>query len=880
MNRPDPDQQAVIDIDSGYHLVLAPPGCGKTYILTERVIQSHQRGVDYGDMLCLTFTNRAAHNMRDRIATSTGNPVPPTLFVGNVHRFCSQYLFENNKIPQNSAIIDDIDSESIISHLARLSPDEDHLKFTQDIVNLQHALSQQQKGMPRELIVHADLLDTAARPEMKRRVQIAKAYAEYKETDNLLDFEDLLEKTYFYALEEQESLHKYSWIQVDEVQDLNHLQIALLDLFSAKDKVVVYLGDEQQAIFSFVGAKLDTLDHLRTRCQGHIHHLGRNHRSPQYLLDAFNAYATRQLGLNPELLPTTTDSTRPKPQDLCLFKACYHNLGALYNKEHLFCQTDLRPCTLCQRPVADEHLLAVRLARRYAALDDRGRVAIIVPTNADADRISRAFGDTPHFKISGRDIFSTPSMQVLLAHFNVVANETCFIAWARLLFHLGIVAEYPVARNLMRSLRGYAISPTDLLIYDRGTYLQQFVAAYDTEELVIFDTETTGLDVFNDDIIQIAAIKVRNGQLVPESEFEVILETERDLPPIVGGHENPMLAVYRDSQRLSRAEGLQRFMDYCHGHTLVGHNIEFDYHILEQNLLRTLGRDLNYRDRFDTLKLTRLVRPRMRSYKLVRLLEALHLDGVNSHNAIDDVRATLSLLNYCRQASSQYLGPQRDLLSNPDVRSVASRFRERYKELYLHTCQQLYKRQAPQSGKLPLLVDEMQQLYLKLLAQGHIKPIDKWRHIVDYLALDLVQPQFFPSLKEQLEKYIVELNTCRESDLCDSASMRREGQERYFIATAHKAKGLEFENVIVFNAAEGSYPFYFNIRNNDQEHIREDARRFYVAITRAKRRLCITFANTDSRACLSRPSRFLEPLMDRLSTYAFNPESGQIENIQ
>ena len=117
MSSPDRDQQAVIDLQQGRHLVLAPPGCGKTFILAERIIHAHAHGVDYADMVCLTFTNRASRGMRERISERTHNPVPSDLFVGNVHRFCSNYLFEQKKVPQNSAVIDDPDAESIIKSL-------------------------------------------------------------------------------------------------------------------------------------------------------------------------------------------------------------------------------------------------------------------------------------------------------------------------------------------------------------------------------------------------------------------------------------------------------------------------------------------------------------------------------------------------------------------------------------------------------------------------------------------------------------------------------------------------------------------------------------------------------------------------------------------
>ena len=873
----DPDQQAVIDIDSGRHLVLAPPGCGKTFILAERVIQAHARGVEYADMVCLTFTNRASRGMRERISERTHNPVPGDLFVGNVHRFCSNYLFDQKKVPQNSAVIDDMDCESIVTHLGRLNPLEGHGRFAADIVDMQHALSQREAGMPKGLIVHADRLAEADSPQGQRKAELARLYAEYKETDCLLDFEDLLEKTYIYASQD-ENRHRYKWIQIDEVQDLNFLQLAIVDLFATEDATIVYLGDEQQAIFSFVGARLEALDYLRRRCSPNLHHLGKNHRSPKYLLDVFNQYATHQLGIDAALLPTTDDTGEAQPQDCCLMRACYHDLGQMYDKEDLRCQYDGAYCSHCRRSVADEYRLAVGLARRYAELEPEGRVALIVPTNADADRISKEFGDTPHFKISGRDVFTTPTMQLLLSHLNVVANETCFIAWAKLLYHLHLFQEYAAARNLMRELRSRAISPTDLLVYAESSYLQQFVEVLDNEEVVLFDTETTGLDVFRDDIIQIAAVKVCNGRYVEGSDFSIIIETTKEIPPIVGGHDNPMLSVYLNSERQGREEGLRCFLEYCEGCVLLGHNVEFDYHILEANVRRTLSSTLGHRQRFDTLKLARLVEPRLRVYKLEKLLETLHLEGANTHNAIDDVKATLSLLTYCRRRCDDYLPQQRELLARPEVRGMAARFKEVYGSLFMHTYRRQYEEDGGGAGVA--LVEELEYVYWQLLSQGVAEPVEKWQHIVDYIAIDVIDPLSAPSLREQLDRYLGDINTTRESDLCDSTSMRRLRRERFFIATAHKAKGLEFESVIVFNATEGAYPYYYNIKNNDQEHIREDARRFYVALSRAKRHLCVTYSPVNAKGYANKLTPFMQAIADKFVPYAFDPEAGRVADMR
>ncbi|MBR3725229.1 MAG: UvrD-helicase domain-containing protein [Bacteroidales bacterium] len=875
---PDPDQQAVIDIDSGRHLVLAPPGCGKTFILAQRVIHAHSHGVEYNDMLCLTFTNRASRAMRERISLHTHNPVPSDLFVGNVHRFCSNYLFDQKKIPQNSAVIDDIDSESIITHLARLDTTRDNSHYSADIVNLQHALSQQAAGIPDKLIVHADLLAHLDDPQWQRKAEVAKLYAEYKETDNLLDFEDLLEKAYLHALGDPDR-HRYKWIQVDEVQDLNFLQLAILDLFAAPGATILYLGDEQQAIFSFVGAKLDALEELKTQCTPNLHHLGQNHRSPRYLLNLFNTYATQQLGIDPNLLPTTDDTSSAQPKDRCLFRACYHDLSHLYSKDAMRCPHDGTPCTLCSKSVRDEYRLAVNLACRYAELDPDGRVAVIVPTNANADRLSLEFGTIPHFKISGRDLFSTPALQLLFSHLNIVSNETCFIAWARLLYHLHVIPQYPAARNLMRQLRSCALSPTDLLLYDSDSYLQHFTRVLDNEEIVLFDTETTGLDIFNDDIIQIAAIKVHKGRYVEGSDFNIIIETRKEIPPIVGGHDNPMLSVYLNSERHSRAEALSLFLRYCDGHTLIGHNVEFDWGILFHNVSRDLGTPLPNRQRFDTLKLARLVEPRLRVYKLEKLLETLHLEGTNSHNAIDDVKATFSLLTYIRHKADTYIPTQRQILSLPQMNSLAFRFREVYRDLYLHSTLRLYspKSDTPQpSDGLPALVDELQYLYSHLLGKGYIEPVDKWQHIVDFLAIDVVDASLAPTFREQLDCYLTEINTVRESDLCDSTSMLQRSNERFFIATAHKAKGLEFDSVIVFNATEGAYPFSKNMERNDQYHLREDARRFYVALSRAKKQLCITYSNVNGKGSPTRLTPFMQSIIHLVTHFAFDPTHGNV----
>ena len=889
----DPWQREAIEISGGRHLVLAPPGCGKTDILTERVVHAHEQGVDYSDMLCLTFTNRAAKGMAQRIADRTANPVPDDLYVGNIHRYCSQMLFNSGVVHHNCAIIDEGDVDSIVQEdLCKRLGIKCH---TTELMRLQHALWQLTLGMRGDVILHSELVhngamtnlcDVLGRPHTDdaladiytdivrltehyvtlhelpaaRMMLLARTYQDYKNDNDLLDYDDLLVLAYQSLTPlmcpasptsdrpllkregEQEGdltprltgegtgVRPYRWIEIDEVQDLNPLQLALVDLLATDDATIVYLGDEQQAIFSFIGAKMETLEGLKERCKGNIHHLHTNYRSPKYLLDLQNDYAVRNLHIQRDLLPSTPNSTlqTPNSQDLCLLDVGDATLEAYYT---------------------------ARFAKRYGDLSPDGRVAILVSTNHDADEVGEtmtAMGIS-HFKISGTDLFSMPTVRLLLAHLSVLCDENVFIAWARLLWGLGVTPSYTAARAMMRDLRRIALLPSDFLVYPDSSYLQEFVKAYDNEELVIFDTETTGLDTRTDDIIQIAAIRVRQGK-VAGKPFNIILETDKELPATVGGHPNPMLEVYRNSKRHSRAEGLQMFMDYCKGRVLVGHNVEYDYQILKHNLQReeTLSSQLPILDstrHFDTLKYIRLVRPRLRHYRLEHLLDVLHLEGQNSHRADDDIMATLSLLTFCHTAAQQLISNQRHYLS--DHRKTIEKLTDSYADIYRHALMSQYDEGTG-------IIDELTHVYDRLVGAGKAEPLDKWPHLLHYLDTDLIRPDVYPTLRTQLERYTTDLCTTKEADLCGGSL-----QEKYIISTVHKAKGLEFDTVLVYRAIDGSYP---GSRSWTDKQIQEDARRLFVALSRSKRRLCVVY-DSHYKSSPHALSPFLEKVKEHFTVY-------------
>ena len=884
----DKYQIPVVEASQGYHLVLASPGCGKTHILAERIRYARERGVKYEDMLCLTFTNRAAREMTNRIQKVVGGDFSE-LMVGNVHRFCSKFLFEQGRIPADSAIIDDEEAVSIIADYRNedeegVTRDFNRYKGYQTIIFFQHFIYQMEHQHPwkyylhpesftdddREAVKHIcasqkieydeqavvniyhhaqEYMDEANAPGLDGktadRIRVllwkmyyANCYARYKEENHLFDFEDLLLYTYD-IYRSDPTCKRYPWIQVDEVQDLNGMQLAIIDLLTAEDNpMVMYLGDEQQAIFSFMGAKVETLTLLKMRCKGNIHHLQRNHRSPKYLLDVFNDYAEKQLKIDRELLPLSDNDTKATSGDLRIIHSS---------------------------TIEAEHKDITTEALSLYEQNKEERTAVIVSANSDADRISEAMTEAglTHFKVSGRDLFDTPDVKLLLAHLSVLSNEHNSIAWTRIMKGVRAFPSHALARRFNWKLKQLALSPSDFLLYSESCLTAEFLRAYNEEEIVVFDTETTGLNVFQDDIIEIAAIRIKGGEVVGEP-LDLYIETDKPILPMLGDKENPMYAIYHEKmstgELLSPSDALQRFLAYVGTSPILGHNANYDYNILDNNLQRYCNDTMQAHDIrcFDSLKLIRLLAPSLHSYKLESLLETFQLAGVNSHQAIDDVKATVSLVRLCAEKAREKQAQQAAFIRHPKVKPFANVLRSNYGECYREAVNRLYKLSTDHE---PVLVSELSAAYNAFRSDGLINDIPRLDYILRYLRIDMLTDETVANaLAPQLSQYVMDINTLKEADFCNSKSIL----ERIYVTTVHKAKGLEFDNVIIFDAADGRYP---NAYNKTKQQDEEDARKFYVAMSRAKRRLFIAY----SLQRVDRHGRVfnhgLTPLMDSIQKY-------------
>ena len=427
----DNSREHIITLSGRRALVLAGPGCGKTHLLSQRIIHAHAvDGVPFEKMICLTFTNRASREMNSRIRAELGY-TPHNLFVGNLHRFCCRLLNDNALLPAGTSLLDEDDRDAWLAESLGA-----RRKFERkQISDLAMLLFQQEHDFPEPL---RRRLDFTASPQL---VNAANAYRDFKAEHRLVDFDDLLLLAYIHlSSAPRNSLRgsDYTWVQVDEVQDLTPLQLAIVDLITADGpSTVVYLGDEQQAIFEFIGAGGPALDKLKLRCADRIFRLGRNYRSPSYLVELCNHFAVSCLGLSADNLPTAVENVVRTDDSLRLLYASDYNLP--------------NAAAACVRAWHNEH-------------PDQ-RIAVLTRTNDEAEDISALLSAhrLDHTLVGRNDLFRRYPYKTVCAHLSAIVSPSPSAEWSQLLFRTRAVPTLNEARGMMRQLDALAINPSMLL---------------------------------------------------------------------------------------------------------------------------------------------------------------------------------------------------------------------------------------------------------------------------------------------------------------------------------------------------------------------------------------------------------------------------------
>ncbi len=781
------EQKIIVELIDGPHLVLAPPGTGKTELLAQRVNLALNRGIRAEDIICLTFTNRAAKSMKERIENKHSSN---GLFVGNIHNFSSNFLFINKLIPRFTSLLDEEDSDLLLRE-AKTQENYSLEVFNPDLLRLNTLLKQQKLNFPSDILLPPE----KPIPNMELATKVCERYEALKEASTLLDFDDLLTLTYYNLTRENNyNLAKYSWIQVDEVQDLNPIQWEIVKLISDDDAHKVFFGDYEQAIFSFMGARLEKLHKIEKECK--VHNLQKNFRSPSYLLQIYIDYAKTHLNPNWKKDPIPEKILSATEEALIIA-----NINGINTKEANFIVDRLLPPLL---------------------LEEGKQTAILVRWNNTADLFSSILksNNIDHFKISGYDLFRRKLIKDIMAFLGCLENELDRVSWFRIFNVFGKIPTLKESRHFVNSLFEVGFIPTDFLKEDLGVInvLENFLNSYQNERIVVFDTETTGLETESDDIIQIAAVEIIKGSI--GKTFEIYLNTEKSLEKTEQVHN--ITKEFLSEHGVNAKDALLKFNDFINGDVLLAHNLNFDWDILYSNYSKNKIESVNHNlsSKFDSIDITRRIFPKLNSYKLGDLIFSLKFQGSNTHNALDDVKATANLIQFLIPEIQNKLNLQKTFFDQN--KTIFEKFN---KNLYpfWHKCYE----NLEASTSFPEFISSYVH-YLKEVINYKFENEDHYHlsKLLRHMEIKCEKETLRSLLKNNIPGY----KLYKEADLII-------GDEKIVISTVHKAKGLEFENVIIPECVTDVYPSW---ASKTEEELKEDARTLYVALSRSMKRLILT----------------------------------------
>ena len=289
-------QRAAVEYIDGPSLVIAGAGSGKTRVLTYKIAYLLSQGMKPWSIMALTFTNKAAREMKERIGKLVGNDLAQHLYMGTFHSIFSRILraeAEHIGFNNNFTIYDESDSRSLIKAIVKemglddkkYKPAAVHAKISMAKNNLMSAAAYESD---------AAIFEQNKRAQMPEVGKIFVAYVQRCKQANAMDFDDLLTLTYQLFREHEDIRHKYAarfdYVLVDEYQDTNHVQMSIVMQLCQEKLRVCAVGDDSQSIYSFRGANIDNILNYQRQFQGtRLFKLEQNYRSTQTIVEAANS---------------------------------------------------------------------------------------------------------------------------------------------------------------------------------------------------------------------------------------------------------------------------------------------------------------------------------------------------------------------------------------------------------------------------------------------------------------------------------------------------------------------------------------------------------------------------------------------------------------
>ncbi len=300
----NPSQRAAVEHIEGPSLVIAGAGSGKTRVLTYKVAYLMEQGFSPYSILALTFTNKAAKEMKMRIGYVTGEFSSRHLWMGTFHSIFSRILraeAERIGFPSTFTIYDTSDAKSLINNIIKNELNLDNKHYKPRTVLARISLAKNSLITPSAYAQNADLQKVDQAMRLPHITEIYRRYMQRCREAGAMDFDDLLLYTNILFRDHQDVLQKYQdmfrFILVDEYQDTNYAQFLIVKQLAQVHKRICVVGDDAQSIYSFRGARLDNMLQFPKIFEGtQIYKLEQNYRSTQNIVNAANSLIAKNKG--------------------------------------------------------------------------------------------------------------------------------------------------------------------------------------------------------------------------------------------------------------------------------------------------------------------------------------------------------------------------------------------------------------------------------------------------------------------------------------------------------------------------------------------------------------------------------------------------------
>lgn len=413
MNDLNESQRKAVEYIDGPSLVIAGAGSGKTRVLTYKIAYLLQQGVKPWNIMALTFTNKAAREMKERIGKLVGQDLAQHLYMGTFHSIFSRILRSEAQhigFTNNFTIYDETDSRSLIKTIVKemgldekvYKPASVHSRISMAKNNLMSA-----ENYARD----KELYQADQRAKMPRVGDIFITYVQRCQQANAMDFDDLLTLT-FKLFQEHEDIRKkyadrFDFLLVDEYQDTNHAQMRIVMQLCKEKERVCAVGDDSQSIYSFRGANIDNILNFQKHFKGaKLFKLEQNYRSTQNIVEAANSLIKH----NSNQIPKDVYSKNDKGECL-VYKPAYSD--------------------------KEEALIVCREIKRIKRQDDcqYSDFAILYRTNAQSRSFEEEFRKQgiPYRIFGGLSFFQRKEIKDVIAYFRLVANPDDEEAFKRII---------------------------------------------------------------------------------------------------------------------------------------------------------------------------------------------------------------------------------------------------------------------------------------------------------------------------------------------------------------------------------------------------------------------------------------------------------------